>query len=415
MTLPLSLYVHLPWCVRKCPYCDFNSHTAGAAVDKQRYVAALIDDLGREAARAGDRVVETVFLGGGTPSLFSSGEIGNLLDAAARYLNLAADAEITMEANPGTVERDRLAGYRAAGINRLSLGAQSFNNGSLKSLGRIHGADEIENALHDAMEAGFDSINVDLMYALPGQSPGMAMEDLERAIEFSPQHISWYQLTLEPNTVFHAEPPVGLPDEEIIAAIEEQGYELLAATGFRRYETSAFATAGHRCRHNLNYWQFGDYLATGAGAHGKLTDDSGFVRRYRKPAHPLSYMKAIESGLLDDCMQRLSPPDIAFEYMLNALRLTDGFSRTGFCECTGLPWSSVATGVARAVSLGLLSTGAHRTGGGGTFRPTERGRRFLNDLQGLFLPAATKPEGKPAGRNGAQAARRAAVEANRCD
>ena len=391
MSVPLSLYVHLPWCVRKCPYCDFNSHTAGAAVDKQRYVAALIDDLRREAARAGERVVETVFLGGGTPSFFSSGEIGKLLDAADRYLNLAEYAEITMEANPGTVERDRLAGYRDAGVNRLSLGAQSFNNESLKRLGRIHGADEIENALRDAKEAGFDSVNVDLMYGLPGQSAAMAMEDLERAIGFWPRHISWYQLTLEPNTVFHAQPPSDLPDEEIIASIEEQGYELLGAAGFQRYETSAFARAGHRCRHNLNYWQFGDYLAAGAGAHGKLTDDSGCVWRYRKPAHPLSYMKAVEAGVLDECMNSLSPPDIAFEYMLNVLRLTDGFSISGFRECTGLPWSAVAAGVAQAVSQGLLSIGAHEAGDNagdsGWFRPTEHGRRFLNDLQVLFLPA----------------------------
>jgi oxygen-independent coproporphyrinogen-3 oxidase len=402
MTSPLSLYVHLPWCVRKCPYCDFNSHTAGAAADKRRYVDAVIGDLKLEAAQAAQRTVQTVFFGGGTPSFFSSGEIGRLLDAAALHLNLADDAEITMEANPGTVERDQLSAYRGAGVNRLSLGAQSFNNDSLRRLGRIHGSDEIESALRDAEQAGFDSINLDLMYALPGQNLAMAMEDLRRAIGFSPQHISWYQLTLEPNTVFHARPPPGLPDEQLTAAIEEQGYELLAAAGFRRYETSAFAKAGYRCRHNLNYWQFGDYLAAGAGAHGKLTDDGGRVRRYRKPAHPVSYMRAIETGLLDDHMQELAPPDVAFEYMLNALRLTDGFTRADFLARTGLSWNRVAAGIARAVSLGLLSPEEHEAGGGALFRPTERGNRFLNDLQALFLPATV--EGATESHEGSHAA-----------
>lgn len=383
MTLPLSLYVHLPWCVRKCPYCDFNSHTAGSAADRPRYVEALTVDVRAEAARAGNRVVETVFLGGGTPSFFTSAEIASLIEAVASSCRLADDAEITMEANPGTVERDSLAGYRRAGVNRLSLGAQSFNDDSLKRLGRIHGPEEIAGALRDAREAGFASINVDLMYALPGQSPAMAMEDLDRAIEFSPQHISWYQLTLEPNTVFHTRPPAGLPNDDLIAAIEESGYRKLDAAGYRRYETSAFARPGYRCRHNLNYWQFGDYLAAGAGAHGKLTDDRGNVWRYRKPAHPVSYMQALETGRCDDRLRQLAAADIAFEYMLNALRLMEGFSEAAFLERTGVPWSMVSSGISRALSLGLLS----RTGG--HFRPTGRGHRFLNDLQALFLPPGT--------------------------
>jgi oxygen-independent coproporphyrinogen-3 oxidase len=385
MTPPLSLYLHLPWCVQKCPYCDFNSHTVGKTADKRRYVAALINDIRFEAMRAGDRVVETVFLGGGTPSYFSAAEIEALLVEATASLNLASDAEITMEANPGTVERDRLADYRSAGINRLSLGAQSFNEDSLRRLGRIHGTHEILAAWCDAEKAGFDSINLDLMYALPGQSPDMAMFDLRRAITLSPQHISWYQLTLEPNTVFHARPPPDLPDEDASWEIEERGHELLGAAGFEHYETSAFARQGFACRHNLNYWQFGDYLAVGAGAHGKFTDDSGKVWRYRKPAHPASYMKASEAGRLEVPMELLADADLLFEFMLNALRLKQAFTTRHFEAATGLPWRVAEPGVARAVSLGLM-TGGGVSDGNAIFLPTGHGRRFLNDLQALFLP-----------------------------
>jgi oxygen-independent coproporphyrinogen-3 oxidase len=385
MMLPLSLYLHLPWCVQKCPYCDFNSHTAGEATDKRRYLAALTNDIRGEAARAGDRVVQTVFFGGGTPSLFSAAEIEALVSEAAASLNLASDAEITMEANPGTVERDRLADYRSAGINRLSLGAQSFDEDSLRRLGRIHGAHEILAAWRDAEKAGFDSINLDLMYALPGQSPDMAMLDLQRAITLSPPHLSWYQLTLEPNTVFHAKPPPDLPDEDASWEIEERGYELLDAAGYEHYETSAFARPGFACRHNLNYWQFGDYLAVGAGAHGKYTDDGGKVWRYRKPAHPASYMKASETGQPEVGLQLLAEADLLFEFMLNVLRLERGFATGDFEARTGLPWAVAAPGVARAVSLGLM-TGCDGADGRAVFQPTSRGRRFLNDLQALFLP-----------------------------
>jgi oxygen-independent coproporphyrinogen-3 oxidase len=386
MTPPLSLYLHLPWCVQKCPYCDFNSHTAGETADKRRYIAALINDIRCEAERAGDRVVETVFFGGGTPSYFSAGEIEALVGEATASFNLAGDAEITMEANPGTVERDRLADYRKAGINRLSLGAQSFNDDSLRRLGRIHGTDEILAAWRDAEKAGFDSINLDLMYALPGQSLDMAMFDLQRAIALSPPHLSWYQLTLEPNTVFHARPPADLPDEDSSWEIEERGHELLGAAGFEHYETSAFARPGFACRHNLNYWQFGDYLAVGAGAHGKYTDDSGKVWRYRKPAHPASYMRASESGQPEVRMELLAEADLLFEFMLNALRLRRGFTTGDFEARTGLPWSVAEPGTARAVSLELL-TGCDGSGGSAAFRPTHHGRRFLNDLQALFLPS----------------------------
>lgn len=396
MKPPLSLYVHLPWCVRKCPYCDFNSHTAGDTADKRRYLDALVADIRMEGARAGERVVESVFFGGGTPSYFDAGEIGSLLNAIARSCELAPGAEITMEANPGTVERDRLADYRRAGVTRLSLGAQSFSDESLRRLGRIHGAEEIRNAWDDAVHAGFSSINIDLMYALPGQTLGMARFDIEQVIALAAQHVSWYQLTLEPNTVFHARPPSDLPGEDLAWAIEEQGHELLGSAGYERYETSAFAKPGHRCRHNLNYWQFGDYLAIGAGAHGKFTDDDGGVWRYRKPAHPSSYMQASETGALDIGMQRLPPEDLVFEFMLNALRLTGGFTTRQFTGRTGLPWKAALPGVARAESLGLLR---RRTDAGGAALvvPTTRGTRFLNDLQGLFLPEAVPDTGAAQG------------------
>ena len=392
MTPPLSLYVHLPWCVRKCPYCDFNSHTAGEAADKGRYVDALVKDIRQEGARAGGREVESVFFGGGTPSYFDAGEIGRLLEAIARSCRLSDGVEVTMEANPGTVERDRLADYRRAGVNRLSLGAQSFNGEALRRLGRIHGSEEITNAWRDALKAGFTSINIDLMYALPGQTLETARSDIEQAIALGPQHVSWYQLTLEPNTVFHARPPSDLPDEELAWAIEQQGYELLAAAGYERYETSAFAQAGYRCRHNLNYWQFGDYLAAGAGAHGKFTDDDGSIWRYRKPPNPSSYMQKFESGMLDIPKQRLVAEDVAFEFMLNALRLTRGFKTEQFTGRTGLPWGVVLPGVARAESLGLLWCGVGEDGEG-LVVPTALGRRFLNDLQALFLPGASARAG----------------------
>ncbi|MEX2496056.1 MAG: radical SAM family heme chaperone HemW [Woeseia sp.] len=379
--LPLSLYVHLPWCVRKCPYCDFNSHTAGAGTDKTRYLAALREDIAAESRRAGDRPVQTVFLGGGTPSLFSAAEIDQLICAIRSSLRLSDNAEITMEANPGTVERDSLGAYRQAGINRLSLGAQSFCDRSLERLGRIHTAADIIRAWREAKTAGFDNINLDLMFALPGQDVDMAVDDIRQAIALGPAHISWYQLTLEPNTVFHARPPTDLPDDELSWAMEERAQELLRDAGYRQYETSAFARPGCRCRHNLNYWQFGDYLAIGAGAHGKITDRDGQVWRYSKPAHPLTYMIKTEQGDPGHEAQRLGAGDLAFEYMLNALRLLEGFREGDFEQRTGLPWSHAAEGIERAIRLGLIERLAEAV-----WAPTGRGRRFLNDLQALFLP-----------------------------
>ena len=263
---PLSLYIHLPWCIKKCPYCDFNSHTAADAAPKERYLEAVVTDLKLEAVRAGNRPLVSVFIGGGTPSFFSGKEIGQLIDVIAGKFRLQTDIEITMEANPGTVEHGDLGDYADAGVNRLSLGAQSFNAHSLQKLGRIHGPNEIYSAYEGAVAAGFDSINLDLMFALPGQDLEMAIQDVEKAIGLGPAHISYYQLTLEPNTVFHNKPPPDLPDEEQSFAIQEQCHALLTGHGYEQYEISAFAKTGFRCRHNLNYWTFGDYLAAGAGA-----------------------------------------------------------------------------------------------------------------------------------------------------
>ncbi|HEX7718913.1 MAG TPA: radical SAM family heme chaperone HemW [Woeseiaceae bacterium] len=388
---PLSIYLHLPWCVQKCPYCDFNSHTAGTAAPKARYIAALRDDMQTEAARAAGRPVDSIFLGGGTPSLFSATEIGELLTALRETFRCKSTTEVTMEANPGTLERDRLVDYRQAGVNRLSLGAQSFDDGSLERLGRIHSAADIFNAFDDATRAGFDSINLDLMYALPGQTLEMALADLRAAIRLAPPHISWYQLTLEPNTVFHARPPPDLPDEDACAGIETDGYELLAKAGYEQYETSAFALPGYRCRHNLNYWQFGDYLAIGAGAHGKFTQADGSVWRYRKPAHPSSYMQASDTGFAGQDLRRVADEDLAFEFMLNAMRLTDGFGEDDFRQRTGLPLERVSGTLQQALGLGLVQAPE-----AGRWRPSDRGRRFQNDLQALFLPEAAGPDRRQA-------------------
>jgi len=377
---PLSLYVHLPWCVRKCPYCDFNSYAGGDAAVRARYLDALIADLGIEAARAAGRPLISVFLGGGTPSLFTPGEIARLLAAVRERYLLAGDAEITMEANPGTVERGELRGYRAAGVNRLSIGAQSFDAATLALLGRIHSPGDVDRTADEARGAGFDNVNVDLMYALPGQDVAAALRDIERATALQPQHVSWYQLTLEPNTVFHARPPAGLPDDELAFAIQEAGEARLAERGYERYEVSAYAGAGRRCRHNLNYWSFGDYLAVGAGAHGKLTTAAG-IGRYRKPANPQAYMRKLAVGAADEPPQPVADADLLFEFMLNALRLVEGFTEELFTARTRLP-----AGVLRERAEPLLRRGLLAETGAGRWRPTALGRRFLNDLQAHFLP-----------------------------
>lgn len=377
---PLSLYVHLPWCVQKCPYCDFNSHTAGDAAPRERYLDALLGDLDYEADCGAGRCVESVFLGGGTPSLFSPNQIGRLLDGIRARFDVVDNAEITMEANPGTIECGEPAGYRDAGINRLSFGGQSFDDEFLKRIGRIHNSDDIVRAVNDARTAGFDNVNIDLMHGLPGQDLAAALHDVRTAIGLGPTHISWYQLTLEPNTVFYARPPEDLPDDETAFEIQDKGQALLAESGYRQYEVSAFACDGKRCVHNLNYWLFGDYLAVGAGAHGKITNTRG-VFRYVKPANPLQYMKSIELPGERVALTPIARPDLIFEFMLNALRLNEGFSEAVFRERTGLSAAELDTVMAGAREKGLVSRATEAV-----WRPTTLGRRFLNDLQAEFLP-----------------------------
>ncbi|WP_405225095.1 radical SAM family heme chaperone HemW [Lentisalinibacter sediminis] len=380
--IPLTLYLHLPWCVRKCPYCDFNSHRAGDEPPRDRYIDALIADLEAEAVRAAGRPLETVFIGGGTPSLFSAGQIGRLLDAVADRYTLAADAEITLEANPGTVERGSFAAYRAAGVNRVSLGAQSFDDASLAALGRIHTAAETRAAVDEARRAGIDNLNLDVMFALPRQSVAGALADVSSALALAPAHISHYQLTLEPNTRFYRSPPP-LPDADSAWDMQERCHEALEAAGYRRYEVSAFARAGRECRHNLNYWEFGDYLAAGAGAHGKITDAEGTVRRYAKPASPRAWMESALAGGTAEAAAAVATEDLVFEYMLNALRLTRGFSTPDFVARTGLDQGALEPGLTVARRRGLVEADA-----AGALRPSALGMRFLNDLQALFLPSS---------------------------
>jgi oxygen-independent coproporphyrinogen-3 oxidase len=377
---PLSLYVHLPWCVRKCPYCDFNSYAGGDDASRRRYLDALCTDLEAEADRADGRPLVSIFLGGGTPSLFRADEIARLLEVSRSHLAWADDIEVTMEANPGGLEHDDLGGYRDAGVNRLSIGAQSFDPGKLATLGRVHGVEDIGLTAREAADAGFDNVNIDLMYALPGQDVAGALSDIDAAASLRPTHLSWYQLTLEPNTVFHARPPEDLPDEDLAVAIQQAGEARLAELGFERYEVSAYARDGRRCRHNLNYWSFGDYLAVGAGAHGKLSTPAG-VERYRKSANPLQYMKRIESGAEQAATELLSDNDLLFEFMLNALRLVDGFDEQLFLERTRLPLPALRERLAPLSKRGLIAGGD-----GGRWWPTLKGQQFLNDLQAHFLP-----------------------------
>jgi oxygen-independent coproporphyrinogen-3 oxidase len=377
---PLSLYVHLPWCVHKCPYCDFNSYSGGADAPRQRYLDALLVDLEQEGEHAAGRRIETVFLGGGTPSLFSPQEIERLLSGIGKSFQVAETAEVTMEANPGTVDCASPAAYREAGVTRLSIGAQSLNNAALERLGRIHKRDDVIRVADECREAGFDSFNIDLMHGLPGQSVQQALEDVRAVIELRPPHISWYELTLEPNTVFFARPPQDLPSEDIAHEIQDRGARLLADAGYRQYEVSAFAQDAQVCQHNLNYWLFGDYLAAGAGAHGKLTTEDG-VYRYRKPANPQQYMLAMESAAADIELSPVRGSELLFEFMLNALRLSDGFDEDLFTERTGLDTGQLEAAMRPAREKGLVVRDAESR-----WRPTELGRRFLNDLQAGFLP-----------------------------
>ncbi len=378
---PLALYVHLPWCVRKCPYCDFNSHVHKGALPEGEYVAALLADLEADAAGAAGRAVETVFFGGGTPSLFTPERLAEFLGGVRERVAVAADAEVTLEANPGTIEHGRFEGYRDAGINRVSLGAQSFGARQLELLGRIHVAADTGRAVGELRAAGLANFNLDLMYALPEQSLDGALADVATALGFAPPHLSHYQLTLEPGTVFAARPPA-LPDEDLAAAIQERTHGALAAAGYRNYEISAWAVPGAECRHNLNYWRFGDYLGVGAGAHGKLTAAGGAIVRTEKAKQPREYLA--RAARREPLGSRAPVPAAArpFEYLLNALRLPEGFERAEFEARTAVGLGVIDAELAEAVRRGLLE---ERAGG---FRPTPLGLRFLNDLQALFLPGA---------------------------
>ena len=377
---PLSLYVHLPWCVRKCPYCDFNSHAAKGELPFEAYVDALVRDLEHDLPLAWGRSVHSVFFGGGTPSLFPPQAIDRFLQAASARLRFAPQAEITLEANPGTAEHGRFDGYRAAGVNRVSFGIQSFDDGCLQRLGRIHDSAEAEAAVKLAQDAGLDNLNLDLMYALPGQDLAMAERDLERAFALQPAHISHYQLTLEPNTAFFARPPQGIPDEDAAWDIQEHCQALLAAAGYAHYETSAYARPGRQCAHNLNYWRYGDYLGIGAGAHGKLTlgAEQAIVRRW-KYKHPATWMAAAGSAAAIGGEERIEPQRRPFEYMLNALRLHEGFDLDDFQARTGLPPEAVMPQLLQARQRQWLQLQDRQV------RPTALGRRFANDVIALFL------------------------------
>jgi oxygen-independent coproporphyrinogen-3 oxidase len=377
---PLSLYIHIPWCVRKCPYCDFNSHEVRGDLPEQEYIAALIADLEQDLPLAWGRTVETVFIGGGTPSLFSPGAIQQLLGAVRARLPLKPDAEITLEANPGTVDRERFAGFREAGVNRLSLGIQSFDPVMLERIGRIHDGRAAHTAVDAARAAGFDNLNLDLMFGLPGQTRAQALADLATAAENEPAHISWYELTIEPNTWFHRHPPQR-PDDAELWAQQQQGNDLLQAAGYHRYEVSAWSRPGRQCRHNRNYWDFGDYLGIGAGAHGKLTDAAAqTITRRAKIRHPRRYLEQAQDNRRIENTVLLSTEDVVLEFAMNALRLDDGFSAAAFSATTGLPYSTIEPGVSTAVEQGLLATDAGRV------HTTPRGQRYLNELLQAWVP-----------------------------
>jgi oxygen-independent coproporphyrinogen-3 oxidase len=384
----LSLYLHFPWCVRKCPYCDFNSYTLQGELAEERYIQALEHDIERQSADLAGREIVSIFLGGGTPSLFSPSAIARVLAAAHRHLRIAADVEVTMEANPGTVEHGRFTEYRAAGINRVSLGAQTFDARRLEVLGRIHTPDETRRAAEELHAAGIENFNLDLMYALPGQEVADALFDVESAISLAPAHLSHYQLTLEAGTVFAAQPPE-LPDDETAAAILSACVERLGAAGFTQYEVSAYAQTGRRCRHNLNYWTFGDYLGVGAGAHGKVTFPSdqlaveghaGAVVRTTQPREPRRYLAGVSAG---PARTTVPVTELPFEFMLNALRLVEGFEIETFVERTGIEWQTLAARVENLTRRGLLIAQAQR------LRTSALGLRFLNDVLLEFMPMHT--------------------------
>ena len=378
---PLALYVHLPWCVRKCPYCDFNSHQGKGGLPFDAYVDARLRDLDHDLPLVWGRTVHSVFFGGGTPSLFPPETIDRFLQGASSRLRFAPGLEVTLETNPGTAEHGRFEHYRAAGVNRISFGIQSFDDASLQKLGRIHDSREAEHAVKLAQDAGFDNLNLDLMYALPGQTLAMAEHDLQRAFALQPAHVSHYQLTLEPNTVFFARPPQGIPDDDLAWDMQEHCQALLADAGYQHYEVSAYARAGRRCAHNLNYWRYGDYIGIGAGAHGKITVGATqqILRRW-KVKHPASYLATAGTPQAIGGDDDITPARRPFEFMLNALRLNGGFRIVDFSARTGLDEAAIAAPLAEAARRGWLERSD------GRLVPTELGRRFTNDVVELFLP-----------------------------
>lgn len=378
--IPAGLYIHIPWCVRKCPYCDFNSHEFAQELQEQEYLIALRQDINREAHRFKGREISSVFFGGGTPSLFSTAGINQILDLVAANFSVATDIEVTLEANPGTVEQGKFSSFQAAGVNRISLGVQSFDDKHLRALGRIHTAGEAQRAIRSIIDAGFERWNLDLMHGLPDQTLAEATADLQTALAFEPSHVSWYQLTIEPNTVFYSSQP-SLPNDDVLADIQDAGHALLASAGLVQYEVSAYAKPEQRCLHNLNYWQFGDYAALGAGAHGKYSShDSGelTVDRYWKQRQPNKYMMDIDK---EAGSRTLTRADRVFEFMLNALRLLEGFDIHLFEARSGLSYASIAADVDQLITEGLLSKSQEQ------ITTTALGQRFLNDVTARFLNA----------------------------
>ncbi|MEW8439069.1 MAG: radical SAM family heme chaperone HemW [Candidatus Thiodiazotropha taylori] len=374
---PLSLYIHIPWCVRKCPYCDFNSHAVKQGLPEQAYVDALLNDLSLDSKLIDGRQLSSIFIGGGTPSLFSSTAVARLLEGIERRFAFAESMEITLEANPGAVEAGSFAGYRQAGVNRLSLGFQSLQTSMLQALGRIHSPQEARDAYAQARKAGFDNINIDLMFGLPEQTLAMAEVDLAAAIELDCEHLSYYQLTLEPNTPFHHAPPA-VPDDEQLWQMQQQGMERLANAGYSHYEVSAYARQGRECRHNINYWRFGDYLGIGAGAHAKLSLADGRVKRFWKQRHPDAYLAADKTSDFIQGERLLAEEDLVVEFMMNALRLLEGVELNLFESHTGVAPEKIETGLQQAVARELLQPVEQR------LCPSPLGQRFLNDLISLF-------------------------------
>jgi oxygen-independent coproporphyrinogen-3 oxidase len=375
---PLGLYIHLPWCEKKCPYCDFNSHQVDS-VPEDDYITALLNDLEQDLPLIWGRSVETVFIGGGTPSLFSGDSIDRLFSGLRALLNLSANAEITLESNPGSADISHFQAYRETGVNRLSIGVQSFNDDHLSLLGRVHDASLALQAFESARLAGFDNINLDLMYGLPTQSVHQAIADLQQAIALAPEHISHYQLAIEPNTFFHYQPPAQMPDDDLTWEQQQACQKLLSSEGYQQYEISAYSINGNQCRHNLNYWRFGDYLGIGAGAHEKITQvgENKIVRRVRQ-RQPAAYLASAGRNSISSETE-LSSADLVFEFMLNALRLSKGFNVDLFISATGLSFSEVLPAIKKATQSDLIYFEA------GHICPTERGFQFLNDLQSMFL------------------------------